>query len=725
MIKSIDTLKEIWKKYEKKPGEEDRKDPHIEKWEEWKKAIEGFSRDGDSKKAIEDFSGDGDSKKAILDPSGDNASKKIDINNYQLNKVYMPKKIKKWESKEKKNKYEEAYKSFYDENLKKCNDDFYNSFGYFLLLGSSGYFGAGQNKVLGLLKNREVIFINESCEFELNEVYQKRERGFNYDDIKDEDAIDELDKDIKAIKEIIDIKDVNKLAEIEKNKGRFLNYPRHKLMVLASLSEDALADLKFKLPFKAEIGKQMFEDFCDLAEKEGDDYKNILIDLVSEKSGESIKFEDARKKGANNWVIKGAFVINFLYKCLELDRSVSYDTTSRLSEMLWKLDKAKEFEDIDKYWQIVYTGAPGTGKTYGIKDYVKINCLENPLEDDVIKKILEDKMLREKGNETVTDEMINDWKKKQQKFVQFHSSYDYSDFVEGIRPIQLENKKEPTFVRMDGVFKEFCRNVVEYNKKYKEVHNNKEVSSVIEDYKNGKTNEGCPVPHFYFIIDEINRADIGKVFGELMFGLEETYRGEENAFDTQYMNMPTYVIRNKKAHELSDDEDVFKKGFYVPENVHIIGSMNNIDRSVETFDFALRRRFQWKDIKANNMLEPVLSAVLRDKPEAMENLNDIITKIKNMNNVIDKGVGSECGLDENYHIGPAYFRNYDGSEVSLSIIWDEKIEPILREYVRGRAKEKVDEFIRACKEALGVNESEKTGDETEDHEDNEVAVNGE
>ncbi|WP_253514806.1 AAA family ATPase [Peribacillus frigoritolerans] len=114
----------------------------------------------------------------------------------------------------------------------------------------------------------------------------------------------------------------------------------------------------------------------------------------------------------------------------------------------------------------------------------------------------------------------------------------------------------------------------------------------------------------------MNRADLSRVFGELMYGLEEHYR--EKTFQTQYSNLPTYEIKNKRAVPM--DYDVFENGFFIPENVYIIATMNDIDRSVEAFDFALRRRFQWIEVKAND--------VMKDALEGMQKNNDIHKGIK-------------------------------------------------------------------------------------------------
>ena len=275
------------------------------------------------------------------------------------------------------------------------------------------------------------------------------------------------------------------------------------------------------------------------------------------------------------------------------------------------------------------------------------------------------------------------------------------------------------FVRMDGTFKSFCRYIVEQNLKVVK-DSNGQLFNNIEDYYAAMKDETQrdsiikqleDIP-YYIIIDEINRGDLSKVFGELMFGLEESYREVHNRFNTQYKNLPTYHMVNKiingnnveMAEEITDD--CFKMGFFVPGNLYIVGTMNDIDRSVESFDFALRRRFIWVDIKANEIMEESLKS-MRDCCGNTTLTNDKITKVSgkiaNMNNNISN---SNMGLTEAYHIGPAYFKELvkvsDGEvEDTLTTVFENRIEPILREYTRGR-KTGVEDLISGCRKSLGI-----------------------
>ena len=184
---------------------------------------------------------------------------------------------------------------------------------------------------------------------------------------------------------------------------------------------------------------------------------------------------------------------------------------------------------------------------------------------------------------------------------------------------------------------------------------------------------------FVFIIDEINRGEISKIFGELFFSIDPGYRGEKGKVNTQYQNM-------------IEEGDVFKDGFYVPENVYIIGTMNDIDRSVESMDFAMRRRFAWQEVTAAesyaNMIENDSEfALVKDEIKArMFNLNKAITETE--------------GLDESYQIGAAYFRKYlDYKETAhpFDCLWENHLKGLLFEYLRGnrRAKELLEKLNKA------------------------------
>lgn len=394
---------------------------------------------------------------------------------------------------------------------------------------------------------------------------------------------------------------------------------------------------------------------------------------------------------------------------------------------------------------LIFRGAPGTGKSY----------LAKQIAADIISNGYTDKWA------DLTEEQ-----RRQVEFVQFHPSYDYSDFVEGLRP-KMNEDGSMGFELQDGIFKSFvdrARRNFEDSQKPKEVRE-KEVSSntaleefladielgedefktvmgrkfnitdvddkhiyleilgngtenkiflkidelrkMLESGKNfekvrdvtrffgikftqqvflyyfvlfkaikaaGKTNrkakvEEEPLKKYIFIIDEINRGEISKILGELFFAIDPGYRGQAGEVATQYSNM-----------HVNPDEK-----FYIPENVYIIGTMNDIDRSVDSFDFAMRRRFRFVEVRAEStqdMLDTIADEDVKNEAIArMDRLNAEILTVE--------------GLNENYQIGASYFLKL--KYLKFEDFWTDYLEPLLQEYVRGLYDEKgiMKRFARA------------------------------
>jgi len=198
-------------------------------------------------------------------------------------------------------------------------------------------------------------------------------------------------------------------------------------------------------------------------------------------------------------------------------------------------------------------------------------------------------------------------------------------------------------------------------------------------------------PLYFFIVDEINRANLSKVFGELMYCLEKDKRGKK--IPTQYQNLPTC---NANGEELKDD--IFADGFCVPENVVIIGTMNDIDRSVDSMDFALRRRFEWREIVVSDY--GLLTAFLSDHYGSVisENAYPLTRCIRNLNEYLDQE-GAEYDLNRQYHISQGQFANLPRHLSTLTdileYVWNYRIESLLREYLRGEPENKLEAFIGA------------------------------
>lgn len=292
-------------------------------------------------------------------------------------------------------------------------------------------------------------------------------------------------------------------------------------------------------------------------------------------------------------------------------------------------------------------------------------------------------------------------------FVQFHPSYDYTDFVEGFRPVELSSGM--AFKRMDGTFMSFCRYVAWRNEVYGE---NKQ---------------------YFFLIDEINRADLSKVLGELMFSLEGDKRGPSNPVKTQYHspNLRTYLLDGDGALLEGKEKrergyvDCFRSGFYIPKNVVVIGTMNDIDRSVESMDFALRRRFNWVDVavdrgllsqafddgeffdKQMDVVRPLeecqddaARAEHQEQEQARKTLMKesrdlVIARLLTFNKAM-----RDYGLTAEYDIAHGHFTNLPSlseederlpldtpavkfAQAILKKVWDYRIKSLMNEYLRG------------------------------------------
>ena len=199
---------------------------------------------------------------------------------------------------------------------------------------------------------------------------------------------------------------------------------------------------------------------------------------------------------------------------------------------------------------------------------------------------------------------------------------------------------------------------------------------------------------YVFIIDEINRGEISKIFGELFYLIDPGKRGEDHKLPSQYQN-------------LIENDDKFGDGFYIPDNVYIIATMNDIDRSAEPIDFAFRRRFTWINVKASDTEDIILNELdekLKEKAKIkMKNLNRAIIAID--------------GLDENYQIGASYFLkllNYLTDEIDevneykkeFNCLWEYHLEPLLREYLSGRAGQEIENELRKLKNEYDSQEVE-------------------
>lgn len=281
---------------------------------------------------------------------------------------------------------------------------------------------------------------------------------------------------------------------------------------------------------------------------------------------------------------------------------------------------------------MILYGPPGTGKTYNTVNYAvaiidneKIEDVEKRSYKEVFKRYLELKSLGKIA------------------FTTFHQSYGYEEFIEGIKPV-IEGEgihsdsSDVKYKYSDGVFKKFCNKAKKINGYSLENGENTEL--IIE---------GNNAP-YVFIIDEINRGNISKIFGELITLIESTKRlGEEEE---------TTALLPYTSEE-----------FGVPNNVYILGTMNTADRSIALMDTALRRRFKFIEMMPN-------SSVIDDM-----NISDIEgINISKMLDTINERI--EYLFDREHTIGHAYFTPLKKEPTlnKLASIFQNKIIPLLQEY---------------------------------------------
>ena len=384
-------------------------------------------------------------------------------------------------------------------------------------------------------------------------------------------------------------------------------------------------------------------------------------------------------QGDADWFDKNIQLMAWLHQ--EFSAELADGRTSKvwLSIFVWEL-YANLANPFSLKKQIIRYGAPGTGKTYtALRD------------SELLWKIWAAKNV---FNSSAFDLSAC------RELVQFHPSYGYEDFIEGLKPV-LETGA-PVLKLQNGCFKTFCRRAGQWEL---DVHQIVGVgprlakewgtltvaqlrqhigTSLIGAHWEGiasrKDDERITdlIPPFFFMIDEINRAELSRVLGELMICLE--YRGVGGAITTQYtaLNTPeTGMLKLETGYR-----------FFVPHNVFLIGTMNTIDRSVESFDLALRRRFRWERIDPDiQMLRYHLRDQDRKSGVSGRNWARLADDLERLNVRIRK----EELLGPDYEVGHAYLMNlaYDSSLSHSEVrenVWEDAIRPLLEEYLRGSGK---------------------------------------
>ncbi len=275
------------------------------------------------------------------------------------------------------------------------------------------------------------------------------------------------------------------------------------------------------------------------------------------------------------------------------DILIPYERKEALNDLFIDDDKFDDIIDTLRYKKnIILQGPPGVGKTFIAKRlaYTLIG--------------------------TQDDFRI--------KMVQFHQSYSYEDFIQGLRP-----DDNGGFKLKNGVFYDFCRHAQRHS----------------------------GIDHF-FIIDEINRGNLSKIFGELLLLIESDKRGRANEMPLTY-----------------GDKD--SEPFYVPDNLHIIGTMNTADRSLAMIDYALRRRF------AFIALEPLFNQKFIDFLIAKGVPKTFAEKITSRISALNNKILNDRNLGKGFQIGHSYFSNFNKNDVPqkwYTRVINLEIAPLLEEY---------------------------------------------
>jgi 5-methylcytosine-specific restriction endonuclease McrBC GTP-binding regulatory subunit McrB len=233
--------------------------------------------------------------------------------------------------------------------------------------------------------------------------------------------------------------------------------------------------------------------------------------------------------------------------------------------------------------------------------------------------------------------------------VQFHPSYSYEDFIDGIKPVKGNNSINLELE--NGNFKDICKRA----------------------FENLKSNE--ETKSYFFIADEINRAELSRVFGELLLCLEDDkrLRYKDGQLTGAMIKTQNANLWEDKHAVVNENNELF---FGIPENLYFVGTMNDVDRSVDSFDMALRRRFTWIRMDFND--KPLREKYANDKKlekyiKICHKLNEYITT--------DKKGGFNLGVD--YQLGQSYFLKPNSLvQDELDIVWNKYIAPLLTEYLR-------------------------------------------
>lgn len=436
-----------------------------------------------------------------------------------------------------------------------------------------------------------------------------------------------------------------------------------KMMFMESAREECPENLKHMLPFisKPETINKIFDKII---------------------SQEDVKKHLQKAEDEELTTVEKAYIImDKCYKNLkdkDTEIKPSLEEQIKISNILWRYAEVDMLDVDEKSPNVIYYGSPGTGKTYTVNEGID---------------------LRLKGDENE--------RKKRVVNVQCHPGFGYEEFIEGLKPVGIEDGKLKLEI-VNGAFKELC-------------------IRARDDLEN----------EYYFVADEINRANLSAMFGETLSLLEvgwRDFREENGEPKRQTVKTPlSKVIEAYFNNKISEDgildkikkevyecdvyfnENDYKKlslmiaegktdrphhienvEFGIPKNIRFIGMMNDVDKNIDAFDLALRRRFKWirKDCDYG-VLKSYLHSINSEIDDG--NINTFVKCCENLNKFISSN--DNLGFGKTYEFGHAYFMrigyylDHKGSSKNIisksdrEKLFNEHLKPVLTEYIRSFMEE--------------------------------------
>lgn len=491
----------------------------------------------------------------------------------------------------------------------------------------------------GLSSNGYMIYKHSKGQF--YDGYQKKNKFF--------DDISEIKNDYKSnisklIMKLIHADSLEEIYEIEKS-DEYKNFSGKQLLRKISVLMSMLETSNYKNGF---TWIYRDESLYSIAE---------ILDVDTNECETMLKLNNHIYSQAKIWA--------------KIEEPSNFSDHIKLFHFLWFLTdtsyNAKELSNINAS-NIIFNGAPGTGKTYSVSNGIeKLQAINSTLYKDAV-------------------------------FTQFHPSYTYQDFIEGIKPVGIVGGNLDLKV-INGTFKDFCIFVKNENEKYWQGHEiDTEKSSTYENW-----------PQYFYVVDEINRGNLSNIFGETFTLLEYRDYDFSGIYTKQSSNLVSTAL--SKMIETVDNNDVLiykkindKACFGIPFNIHFIGIMNDVDRSIDPFDLALRRRFKWVPMFCNY---EVIGDLLIDNGFNEDTVSDYIESCKKLNDYIcNKGLG----LGRSYEIGHAFFLKILNvsnqkriTKTAKNIVFENFILGTLQEYIRQVADEsEVDDYVKKAQKEFGV-----------------------